>query len=334
VRVFRRVAVVSLGLFLVGCTVETGTSAPPPVRPPSSVFPSANAQATPGLDVTEEQLRRADPCALVDSAVLAAYGDVGPVETPHEFTECEATVYRPAVGSQLTVRLGFDFAFPESVTLRPVERDGVTVHVGDPGEYGCRRGVVVAERAVINIHARDDANPADLCAVADRVLDAALPKLIAGDLPAASLPEDSLADVDACALLRPDEVFRLRGIDRTQVTPGFDGQHCTWGVPHVSDSNVFVSFGPASALDADSTGDRWARIGGLPAVVHPQEGGSNPDYRTLPGCEVRMEHRKLDRPGSFSTIEEISVQVSADADERYRCSLATDLAEAAVARLP
>lgn len=327
-----RVAVALLVLLLAGCAAGTGTPAEP-VRPPSSVFPSMRAAPSPGLGVTEEQLRRADPCLLVDWTILTAYGTLGRVESPYEFTECEATVNRPTI-SQLTVRVGFDFAFPEFATMRPVERGGVPVHAGDLEEYGCRRGVVVAERAVVNIHARDDAHPADLCAVADRVLDSVLPKLVSGDVSADGLPDDSLANVDACALLRPEEVFRLRGIDTTQVTPAFDGQNCTWGVPYVSDPNVYVSLGPDRPLEADSSGDRRVRIGDLAAVVHPQDGGSNPDYRTLPGCEVRLEYRPLERPGSFATIEGISVQVSVDLDEKARCSLATDLAEAAVRRLP
>jgi hypothetical protein len=320
-----------LVLLLAGCTAEP--AAPPPVPPPSSVFPSMSAAPSPGIGATEEQLRRADPCLLADWTILTAYGTLDRVETPIEFTECEATVYRPG-SSALTVTLGFDFALPFGVEMRPVARDGVTVHASELDEYGCWRGVVVAERAVVQIHARDDSNPADLCAVADRVLDTVSPKLVSGDVPFSQLPEESLANVDACALLTHEEVSRLRGIDRTLVTPGFDGQHCTWGDETVSDTNVFVDLGPSIPLKADSTGDRLTKIGGLPAVIHPQPGGSNPQYRTLPGCEARIEYRKLDKPGLVSEIEEISIQVSADEDERYRCDLVTDLAEAAVGRLP
>jgi hypothetical protein len=330
--VIRRV-VPSLVLLLAGCTAEPGAPAAPPVPPPTSVFPSVSAQPSPGIKATEEQLRRADPCLLVDWTILTAYGSLERVETPIEFTDCEATVYRPA-GTALTVSLGFGLAFGEGADLRPVERDGVTVQVGELGQYGCGRGVAVAERAVVSIHARDDRHPGDLCAIADRVLDAALPKLIAGDVPPSALPDESLSNVDACALLRPEEVFRLRGIDRTRVTPGFDGQNCTWGGPEVSETNVFINFGPALPLEADSTGDRETEIGGLRAVVHPQPGGSNPQYRTPPGCEARIEYRRLDRPGQVSEIEEISIQVTADEDEKYRCDLVTDLAEAAVSRLP
>lgn len=292
-----------------------------------------SAAPSPGIAATEDQLRHADPCLLADWTILTAYGTLDRVESAFDFSDCEATVNRPTI-SQLTVTVGFDFAFPEGVDLRPVERGGATVQVGDLGEYGCRRGVVVAERAVVSIHARDDAHPADLCAIADRVLDSVLPKLVSGDVPPDGLPEDSLANVDACALLRPDEVFRVRGIDKTQVTPGFDGQHCTWGVPYVSAANVYLSLGPARPLEADSSGDRQTKIGGLAAVVHPQDGGSNPDYRTPPGCEVRMEYRPLAKPGQFATIEGISVEVSTDLDEKARCDLATDLATAAVTRLP
>jgi hypothetical protein len=330
--VIRRVVLLSV-LFLAGCAGDPGTPAAPPVPPPTSVFPSASATPSPGLGATEEQLRHADPCRLADWTILTAYGTLDRVESAFDFSDCEATVNRPTI-SQLTVTVGLDFAFPEGADLRPEERGGVTVQVGDLGEYGCRRGVVVAERAVVSIHARDDAHPADLCAIADRVLGSVLPKLVSGDVPPDGLPEDSLANVDACALLRPEEVFRLRGIDRSQVTPAFDGQNCTWGVPYVSDPNVYVSLGPGRPLEADSSGDRQTTVGGLAAVVHPQDGGSNPEYRTLPGCEVRMEYRPLDKPGSFATIEEISVQVSADLGEKARCDLATDLAKAAVARLP
>lgn len=319
-----------LAVFLTACSTEP---AAPPVTPPSSVFPSPAASPSPGIAATEEQLRRADPCLLVDWTILTAYGSLERVETPIDFTDCEATVYRPT-GTSLTVSLGFGLAFGEGADLRPEARDGVTVQVGDLGQYGCGRGVAVAERAVVSIHARDDEHPGDLCAIADRVLDAALPKLIAGDVPRAALPDESLANVDACALLRPEEVFRLRGIDRTRVTPGFDGQNCTWGGAEVSETNVFISLGPALPLKADSTGDRETEIGGLRTVVHPQPGGSNPQYRTPPGCEARIEYRKLDKPGLVSEIEEISIQVTADEDEKYRCDLVTDLAAAAVARLP
>jgi hypothetical protein len=45
-------------------------------------------------------------------------------------------------------------------------------------------------------------------------------------------------------------------------------------------------------------------------------------------------HRPLDRPSETLVIEEVTVQVSADAPDESNCPLAIELATAAVGQLP
>jgi len=318
-----------VGLLIAGCSTERSA---PSVPPPSSLVPSVTVPLSDGISVTEEQLRRADPCALADRQVLSAYG-APTIEPGYLFTDCEAT-FLGADRSGLTLSIGFDFAFPDGFTMTPRVRAGVTVY-GDTGDDNwCRRGVAVAEHAVISLAVGGTPDTNVTCGTADRALDAVLPKLVDGDLPAADLPAESLANQDACALLRPEEAFRVPGVDKDQLTPGFNGQTCTWGNPVVSDPHAYVSFSPAFPLDADSPRDRTVEIGGHNAVVHPEVGGSNSSYRTLPGCEVRIEYRPFARQGVMKSIEELSVSVTADAQDESSCPLATDLAKLAVGRLP
>ncbi len=252
-----------------------------------------------------------------------------------QFTTCDATI-RLATGDTAVIGVGFDFDVPTGST--PRNRDGVTVYDDEGDEYWCRHTVVVSDHAVITwaagVRGGVTGNRALSCEIAQTAVDGVLPQLKRGELKPAGLPPNSLGRLDACRLLDHRETGRVPGIDRSRLHPGFNGQHCTWGDPEVSTPSVLVSFNRTAEPRADSPRDRRTTINSRSAVVHPMVGGSNPDSRTLPGCQVRIVHRPLDDPDGVQTIEEVSVQVTADAPDESNCPLAVELATAAVNRLP
>lgn len=317
------------GLLLTGCTAD-GNEPPADVPPPVSVVPSSTAAPSTGIAVTAEQLADAEPCDLLDARALAKYGRAE-VESESEFTGCAAQVF-PETGSVIRVRLGFDFT-PTNTTLTPRERQGVTVY-GDTGdETWCRRSIIVTPTAAINLGVAADDGP-KACPIADAVVDAMLPRLRQGQLPSAGHPPTSLANLDACALLQHTETNQVPGIDRTQVHPGYAGQHCTWGVESVDAPNVFVSFDRTYPRKVAGSDQRLTTISGRTALIDPFEGAENPDYRTLPNCSVEFVYRPLDPPDGDRTVELVQVNVSFDGPEQARCDLALDLATRAANRLP
>lgn len=318
-----------VGLLIAGCT-DHGNEPPADVPPPAAVVPSSTVPPSSGIAVTPEQLADADPCDLLDARALSTYGKAE-VESESRFTGCAAQVF-PETGSLIRLRLGFDFR-PTNTTLTPRQRQGVTVY-GDTGdETWCRRSIVVAPTAAINLGVAADNGP-DACPIADAVVDAMLPKLKQGQLPSAGHPPTSLANLDACALLQHTETNQVPGIDRTQVHPGYAGQHCTWGVETVDAPNVFVSFDRTYPFKVDGADQRLTTVSGRSALVDPFEGGENPQYRTLPNCSVEFVHRSLDPPDGDRTVEVVQVDVSFDGPEQARCDLALDLATRAAGRLP
>ncbi|MBE1486756.1 DUF3558 domain-containing protein [Plantactinospora soyae] len=316
----------SVVLLLAGCTTE---SAPPEQPPPASIIATVTVPPSSGITITAEQLSNSDPCGLLDSQVLSKFGDAE-IEIDFRFTGCNGEISSPA-GDQVRISVGFDFDL-SSLSMAPSIRHGVTVYRdGDPN--WCRRSIVVSPAAAINLAVAADAE-STRCQVADAVLDAMLPQLRQGQLTPANHPPNSLAKLDACRLLNHTETHEVPGIDRTQVYPGYNGHHCTWGKETVSDPHVYVAFNRSFPPEAKSTGAVATTIAGRPAVVDPFAGGENDSYRTLPDCNVEFAYRPLDRPSGVRTVELVHVGVSFDGPEKARCELATALATKVAERLP
>jgi hypothetical protein len=282
-----------------------------------------------GITITAEQLSNSDPCGLLDPKVLSKFGDAS-IEVDYQFTDCGGEISSPG-SDQIRISVGFDFA-PSDRSMAPSIRHGVTVY-SDADPNWCRRSIVVSAAAAINLAVAADAEPTR-CQVADAVLDAMLPQLKQGRLTPANHPPNSLAKVDACRLLDHTETHEVPSIDRTQLYPGYNGHHCTWGKETVSDPHAFVSFSRSFPPEADDAGEIAITISGRPAVVDPFAGGENDSYRTLPDCDVEFAYRPLDRPSGVRTVELVHVGVSFDGPEKARCDLATALATKVAERLP
>ncbi|MEH1100607.1 DUF3558 family protein [Micromonospora sp. CPCC 205561] len=246
-----------------------------------------------------------------------------------QYTTCQGTISLTDGGAAM-VSSEFRFKPHEGTPLTPADRNGVTVY-GAPGDSnGCSRHVVVSDHATVTVIASLAQGPDLLCAIADAAIDGMLPQLTRGELQPLVLPPDSLGRQDACRLLDHTEVRRMAGIDARQVHPSFNGQGCEWSTGAERGPSVLVSFRRAPQPKIDEGTDRAINIDGRTAIVDTWVGGA----LKLPSCEVQIAHRPLERPTSTSTVEQLSVSVYTEAPEESNCAPATELATAALGRLP
>jgi hypothetical protein len=219
----------------------------------------------------------------------------------------------------------------------PALRDGVTVyesesHGGLTGGKNCTRDVMVRERtAAVAIGVYGDESGTRACPIADTAAADVIRLLKSGDLPSARHAPDSLANLDACELIKKSEAARVPDIDPGEVHVDFTGQSCTWGGESIDQPNLYVLF---EHLDEALEG-RPLKVGGRTAAVqyNPAEDDSWLLGPALPTCSVDVEYGEAG-PIVAGQTEVVSVGVTGNSSRQELCSLAQELAPKAMARLP
>ncbi|MFI7642131.1 DUF3558 family protein [Nonomuraea sp. NPDC049400] len=330
-------AALAVALFAAGCSAQDNASSEAPAD--ASAGPTQSAPSTVSLSVTSEELRGADPCKLIDENVLAEFGKVK-YDKGISYGQCDIVLDGPddeSVSVFVDLQAGPSEGAAGDPAPTPVLRDGVTVYesegIGElSGDKNCTRDVVVRERiATVAIGVFGDEAGSRACRIADTAAGDVIRLLRSGDLPSARHAPDSLANQDACELVKKSEAARVPDIDPGERHAEFTGQSCTWGGKSIDEPHLYVLF---QHLD-DALEGRPLTVGGRPAAVNyrPADENSNLLGPSLPSCAVDVEYGKAG-PTAKGRTEVVSVGVTGDSSRQKLCSLAQKLAPKALARLP
>lgn len=189
----------------------------------------------------------------------------------------------------------------------------------------------------------------ELCAMADAAVDAAVGALAQGELQRRAPEPGSLAQADACALLRAADLARFPGADTLHPERGFAGWQCRW--PSVTrrasllvrfdrEERLTAAHGRRTPLAVPGAGREPGRTAGQEPGRTAGRVGARVAYVRGEGdaCLARVPHRRtLDGDGR-PVVELLTVAVSGEVGgldpSGRRCLLATALAAPAAARLP
>ncbi len=271
--------------------------------------------------------RAADPCALIDTAWLRQFGE--PVITrSYRLQGCRARIATPTGNVLLDVR----FAGP----LRPgVNLGGLAQRLGDltvwrrsqaAGDFlnDCVRYLVLADHTRIHVEATG-AN-VDLCALAEVGAASAVNALTRDGI--TYRPDRNaglqLAEQDACALLDRATLATVPSLDPSSGSPGFASWNCAWG-SSATGAKVALIFrlGDASVPDL---GDPTT-IAGRQAWCRLTSGDDHPKE-----CLAYVVYRSA--PPPTGAIEILEVEVEGPHPPNELCDRATQLAAAALSKLP
>ena len=264
-----------------------------------------------------------DPCALVDLGRLSEFG-VASLDVPQLMNGCAAQV-NTVDGS---ARLALTFQEPSTSEIGAVEQfGGVQVrhqHVV-PGDFGsrCRNVLWLTDRTRILVEVLSSNVGVDRCRLADAAAYIAIDLL--GKHGVTYQPNRSArwpnAASDACALVTNAELASIAGTNPAIRTPGFANWQCTWGTD---------SAGAALSLRIDgATTESYGQstdIAGHRAWLNPVPG---PRYSH---CDATV----VSHQASVATdnTELVQVKVSGLKTDPNLCNRASNLAKAALARLP
>lgn len=329
--IFPIAVVIALAFFGVACTsggaapeeeVEETFPAPTVVNPALPVDP-ANA-------TTSEQLASSDPCGLLDTDTLAAYGEVEIERKSIYPWGCTAHIHGDDTIWEVKLHLeALLSAASDDSEYTSREHDGVTVYSGPFHDiHGCPREVVAAPDAVADIWASSAASEAENCALADVAIERVVAKLLAGDLTPTFMSSDSLAMQDACKLLEPAEVNQVPEIDLSYQSWGYHGESCTWGHPSEGPL-VYISFGPFISWLNTLEEEEPVSVGEYEGLI-AQGVDTGEDKNT---CELVFDYRPLDFPDYFGSTDSVHLVVDAPVEPAEVCELTEALAEAAAGRL-
>ena len=269
--------------------------------------------------------RTADPCALLDPAVLKDFGTATLVEDSGVFSRCDLDVVM-FDGIKIDIRLSLEDALPPGLNPPGTYEERGELGIAREPYTGtlCEHTIVLADRnrIVIGVERRKR-GATNLCALAEAVSGHAVSVLERqGGMPRRTTPfaPNSLATVGACGLLDAEALKRIPGIDPRQPDTAFADWECRWrsGAPAIG---VMLAFDRATPLAADD--GQLVRIGGREAYFK-EEDGENADT-----CAVRVPHRRYAK-----RMELLTIRVSGNQPLDQRCAMAIDLARSATAKLP
>ncbi|MFC5140739.1 hypothetical protein ACFPK1_21060 [Actinomycetospora rhizophila] len=260
-----------------------------------------------------------EPCALLDPAAIAPERSARIVPDLGSPASCTLDVRAP--GGDVAVVATFE-PVATAVSAAPEERVGpLLVRRPAPQPGSCTRTVVTTEGVQVAVDALlPPGSGADACATADAATDTTVRALQRGTpLPRRPVadPPTALTTVDTCAVLSPDDLRAVPGLDADRVAPGVGGWSCRrGGGPGGTVVDVGVERRAAFAPTTE--------IAGRPATVTPR-GDS---------CDAAVAQRSYTVPGGGQRVELLEVSVLGARPVEELCADATRSAAAAVPRLP
>ncbi|MFJ8743146.1 hypothetical protein ACIRL2_27675 [Embleya sp. NPDC127516] len=273
--------------------------------------------------------RSADPCALLEPTSLSAYGTVVLDPAYGGFDRCDLLVDAPDAGRIADVKVDFSAGGQELGSNTHTRRVGGFTVVLEPnsGKRECTQLVRLgADRQLAIVAKQLGSRPADLCAIADITTARAIPVMERGPIPRrpSASAKESLARLDACAMLDPATLDTLSGIDPSEPDAGFANWSCRRRST-VDNGGVEVRFDQNVPLTAQDGLPR--RLGDRKAFVSPGDGDDA--Y-----CVVKVEHRTYVNVRELPVAEVVELKVSGPRLKESLCDTAVELAAAVVGKLP
>ncbi|MFD3583077.1 protein kinase [Streptomyces sp. NPDC058683] len=314
------VAAVTTGLVLLApwdAKDEGGGSTAPDAKPPAT----ARAAGTMG------EARTADPCKLLDAASLSRFGGTELDPDYGEIDRCDVLVKNTDGDDNADVQVNLDADqdnYEGDLTTRVVGH--LTVVDLKPDNDSCERAVLTADRHQIRIIGKKLGKVApDPCDLADAATDHVVGVLDDGPVPRRTAPPaaDSLARLDACALLGAADLARVPGVDADNLDRGFGGWDCDWSSDD-GNREVEIQFSRDNSLDSDD---------GHPVDIAGTRGYFVADEAEDDSCTVRTPHRTYTDSAGDHTVELFQLTVYAPLPEKKLCGDAEDLAAAVVGNI-
>lgn len=295
---------------------RTGDGTP---LPRSEPVVAADAGAPP---VTIDDPQTADPCSVVDTTALSAYGSAQVHRNNTQFAGCRVDIVRP----DSSVFFGLAFRGPAELVRPPglprEKLDGRDVY-RSPLTDSCWRRIVLSQLNAVDIFVNvDDGGPADdLCEIAEAGSRAAVAAVADGEIGTrARLDETTtLGGTSSCGLLQPADLTAVPGL-RSPV-PGVGDWECTWDDGAPTPTLVDVTF---------FLGHPLGEPDGTPIEVAGHPGAA---LATEDGCSVRFVQRNY-TDGSTPYVESVVVRLAGPNRGANPCGTVTALAAAAARKLP
>ncbi len=269
--------------------------------------------------------RTADPCALLDTAVLAQFGYARIEQDYGIFTSCTASIPISTSAMHVDVRLldAAELASDEVAGARSPDTAVVVTH--PPVNGGCEHHLLLPDGHGVSIDAvpysaGGDApfDAVDPCAIAVAAATAAADRWnTTKDLPQRPDTADrrALSGLDACALLDRAGIDRATAAAQRPVAGdavrGFAGWTCTWGAVRLD----FVR---------DAPGPESSIVAGRLAMHRRDEDN----------CRTYLPQRSFTAPNGSARAEYVRITVIGSGAESVLCPAVDELAARVVPKLP
>ncbi|QYN34721.1 serine/threonine protein kinase [Pseudonocardia sp. DSM 110487] len=303
--------------------VGSGEPASPPQAAPTTPAGTTPADGTsvaavPGPLAVE---RTADPCSLLDPAVLNRFGKLSIEPHNGRFRECTANLDATGGGVLGVYAELFNGAETQRTTSGwSPPADGPRVLESDVDEEYCEHRVLHPDGSSALLSISGPKPVSSLCLIAAAVAEAGAARLVAPGIGQRAWPADSvLAARNACDLLTSEEAARATGTT-ARSWPGFGGFSCQWGLPESTTSNVTIAF--ARRLPFGAEDGEPADVGGKPGRMVIEPGG---------WCSVVVQQREYMDDTGNPRIEVMNLYVYRP--EPASCTQASELATIASSRL-
>ncbi|MGW6458928.1 serine/threonine-protein kinase [Streptomyces sp. NPDC055078] len=272
--------------------------------------------------------RRADPCSMLDSRVLARFGHPQTDPDYGAFDRCDVLISGNRGGAPFAdVEVNFSSDPVEADSQARTEQAGrVTVSEvpGDPDE--CVRNIQLTDAHHIWVKASQVGDrKSDLCAIVEAATDYAVKVLNLGPVPERPAPfaQNSLARLDACGLPDVTSLGTVAGVDAQAPDPHFANWSCAWESESAG-TEVSLDFSRDNDLEDDG---RMKALGGRKMYVAPEDHGDDT-------CVVRTEHRGYKNAYGDHTIELVTLAVRGDQPVSELCDTAEALSAEVARKLP
>ncbi|MFI7537102.1 hypothetical protein [Streptosporangium sp. NPDC049376] len=316
---------------------RASSTPPPPLKSPTgspTVHPTGNPTGSPTVSPPGKppgglpSPLAADPCRLVDAVRLGRFGKTEIDPAYGNFDRCDVLIYPPGE-DEVDVKVEFDPGpLPEQTTSSETMKNVIVMKEPAQSTECERRMALSADNdTIVSVTAkRGEKGRASLCDIADTATEIAAEKLGAGELEKypRSLPQDSLANEDACALLSPDTLGEfVPGVDAANPYVGYGNWTCKWSST-TGDLRVNLHFD--QGRQPDSTDGAPTRLNGYRAFVERWAD----DERA---CLTQVVHRSYPDRYGRTKAETLQLLVDGSFPMDRLCRVSTELAYSATAQL-